>query len=35
VLRGDELHGEFFIHGGDESELVAQRAKERKAPKRK
>jgi hypothetical protein len=35
VLRGDELHGMIFFHGGDDSEFVATRAKERKAAKRK
>jgi hypothetical protein len=35
VLQYEELHGEFFIHQGDESELVAKRAKEKKAPRRK
>ncbi len=35
VLKDGGLHGEFFIHGGDQSELVAQRARKRKAPKRK
>jgi hypothetical protein len=35
VLQDDELHGEFFIHEGDESELVAKRAKAKKARKRK
>ena len=27
VLQDDELHGEFLIHEGEESELVAKRAK--------
>ena len=35
VLKNDELHGEFFIHGGDESEVVAKRAKKQKTTKRK
>ncbi len=32
VLKDDGLHGEFFIHDGDESELVAKRVA---APKRR
>ena len=36
VLQGDELHGMIFFHsGGDDSEFVAKRAPENKAPKRK
>jgi hypothetical protein len=35
VLQDDELRGEFFIHDGDQSELVAKRTKQKRAPKRK
>ena len=35
VLKDGGLHGEFFIHDGDESEFVAKRTKAKKAPKRK
>ena len=36
VVKGDELHGMIFFHSaGDDSEIVATRAKEKKAPKRK
>ena len=35
VLRGEELHGMIFFHGGDDSEFVATRTKEKKAAKRK
>jgi hypothetical protein len=35
VVKDDELHGEFFIHEGDESELLAKRAKVTRARKRK
>ena len=36
VAKGDELHGMIFFHSaGDDSEFVATRAKEKKAPKRK
>ena len=34
-MKDAELHGEFFIHQGDDSEFVATRAKEKKAAKRK
>ena len=34
VLKGDELHGMIFFHGGDDSEFVATRETE-KATKRK
>jgi hypothetical protein len=34
-LEDDELHGMIFIHLGDESGLVATRAKSPKRPKRK
>jgi len=33
--EGDELHGMIFIHGGDHSDFVARRGKEKKATKRK
>lgn len=35
ILDGDELHGEFCIHQGDDSEFVAKRIGEKKRPKRK
>jgi hypothetical protein len=35
TLEGNELHGMFFIHLGDESEFVAERAKAQPRPKRK
>jgi hypothetical protein len=35
VSKNDELHGEFFIHGGDLSELVAKRLKAPKGPRKK
>ncbi len=35
VLRGDELHGMIFFHGGDDSEFVAKRADAPKTPRRK
>jgi hypothetical protein len=35
VLKDDELHGEFFIHDGDDSEFVATRKPEKKTRKRK
>lgn len=35
ILQVDELHGEFCIHEGDDSEFVAKKASEKKAPKRK
>lgn len=28
VLKGDELHGMFFFHGGDDSEFVAKKKAE-------
>ncbi len=31
VVRGEELHGMIFFHGGDESEFLAKRAGEKKA----
>jgi hypothetical protein len=30
VLQGDELHGMIFFHGGDDSEFVAKKSKEKK-----
>jgi hypothetical protein len=35
VMQNDELHGEFFIHQGDQSEFVAKRTKAQKRPKGK
>ena len=35
VVKGDELHGMIFFHGGDDSEFVATRATEKKGTKRK
>jgi hypothetical protein len=35
LRRDDELHGEFFIHQGDQSEFVAKKAKNQKRPSRK
>jgi hypothetical protein len=35
TLDGDELHGEFLIHEGDESEFVAKRTVKKPRPKRK
>ena len=35
VVKGDELHGMIFFHGGDDSEFVATKKKEKKATKRK
>ena len=35
VLKGEELHGMIFFHGGDDSEFVAKRAKGKKRPKGK
>jgi hypothetical protein len=34
-MKDDELHGEFFIHQGDESEFLAKRAGAPKYRKRK
>src|SRR5712691_6096700 len=34
VLKEDELHGEFFIHEGEESEMVATRTKAPRSGKR-
>jgi len=33
VLRGEELNGMIFFHGGDDSEFVAKKAKELKRKK--
>src|ERR1700680_2895729 len=33
VLKGDEIHGMIFIHLGDDSEFVAQRAQRKQATK--
>jgi hypothetical protein len=35
VVKGDELHGMIFFHGGDDSEFVARRAMGQKRPTRK
>ena len=35
VVKGDELHGMIFFHGGDDSEFVAKRAKAPKGPRKK
>jgi hypothetical protein len=35
VLKGGELHGMIFFHGGDDSEFVAKRAKSQKRPKKR
>ena len=35
VVKGDELHGMIFFHGGDDSEFVAKRAEKAKGTKRK
>src|SRR5436309_990348 len=35
VVRGDELHGMIFCHGGDDSEFVAMRKQRPKAKKPK
>ena len=34
VVKGEELHGMIFFHGGDDSEFVAKGAKGKKATKR-
>jgi hypothetical protein len=34
-VSDDELHGMIFFHGGDDSEFVATRAREKKTAKRK
>jgi hypothetical protein len=34
VLKGDELHGMIFFHGGDDSEFVAKRKKQRPKAKK-
>jgi hypothetical protein len=33
-VKGDELHGMIFFHGGDDSEFVAKRATAKKRTKR-
>jgi hypothetical protein len=35
VLKNDELHGEFFIHDGDDSEFIAKRGGRTKSAKSK
>jgi len=35
VMKNAELHGQFFIHQGDQSDFVAKRAKVQKRPKGK
>jgi hypothetical protein len=35
VLKGDELHGMIVFHQGDDSEFVATRPREKRAPRRK
>jgi hypothetical protein len=35
VVKGDDLHGMIFFHGGDDSEFVAKRPTEKKVTKRK
>ena len=35
VVKGDELHGMIFFHGGDDSEFVAKRVTSKKSAKRK
>jgi hypothetical protein len=35
VVKGDELHGMIFFHGGDDSEFVAKKANEKKCTKAK
>lgn len=34
VVKGDELHGMIFFHGGDDSEFVAKKAQSGKKPKK-
>ena len=34
VLRGNELHGMIFFHGGDDSEFVGRRKQQRMKPKK-
>lgn len=34
VVKGNELHGMIFFHGGDDSEFVAKIAESRKKPKK-
>ena len=35
VVKGNDLHGMIFFHGGDDSEFVAKNVKEKKVPKRR
>lgn len=35
VVKGDELHGMIFFHGGDDSEFVARRPKKPQRTRRK
>ena len=35
VVKGDELHGMIFFHGGDDSGFVARKAGEKKRAKKK
>ncbi len=35
VVKGDELHGMIFFHGGDDSDFVAKKLMVKKRPKRK
>ena len=35
VVKGNELHGMIFFHGGDDSEFVAKRVGAKRRPKRK
>jgi hypothetical protein len=35
VVKGDELHGMIFFHGGDDSQFVAKKAQTQNRPKRK
>lgn len=34
VVKGDELHGMIFFHGGDDSEFVAKKAESKQKPKK-
>jgi hypothetical protein len=35
VVKGDELHGMIFFHGGADSEFVAKRAKSKPSKRKK
>lgn len=35
VVKGEELHGEIFFHGGDDSAFVARRVAEKKVGKKR